>query len=523
MIYAFLKEKLFCRLALMLAIFMLPFYGFGQQRTIKGKVTDDSGSTLPGVTVVAKGMTIGTITNADGEFVLEVPAEAEALVFSFVGMKPQEVSLDGKTYVSVEMEMETIGLDEVVAVGYGTVKKSDLTGAVSTVSASDFERVPAVNPLDALQSRSPGLSITSSSGLPGSGASVQVRGVQSINGSNAPIYVVDGTITSNINNISPTDIESFSVLKDASATAIYGSRAANGVILVTTKRGTGKGKPTITLNSYVGIQTQSNLRLNLLNASEFMEIYTEAYENGGITPPWDAETLNYYEGVDTDWIDEITETGLLQNYDLSVAGGSEKSNYFISANYVDHKGMVIETDYKKYSLRFNSDHKIGDWIKFGNSLNLFATERNGLETKESPGGDGYYALAAIKVPITRAYEDDGSYGKIYNTTLEHMHQSPIWQAHNVIDNTENKGVLGNLYLTLQLLEGLEFTARGNMEWNHRYLTDFRAGMDPSFQWEGSPKNFLQKNSSQTLHWITDFLLDYNKTFGENHTIKALVG
>ncbi len=523
MIYACLKQKVKSRLFLLLAMFMVPLSIFAQQRSITGEVKSQKGNTLPGVTVIARGTTIGTVTNSDGEFSLNVPADAEALQFSFVGMKTQEISINGKTNISVVMQEETIGLDEVVAIGYGTVKKGDLTGAVSTVSASDFERVPAVNPLDALQSRSPGLSITTNSGLPGSGASVQVRGVQSINGTNAPIYVVDGTITSSINNISPNDIESFTILKDASATAIYGARAANGVILVTTKRGSTTGEPVITLNTYVGLQTQSNQKLDLLNASEFLEIYTEAYENGGVTPPWDAETLKYYEGVDTDWISEIMQTGILQNYDLSVSGGNDKSNYFVSANYVDHKGMIIETDFKKYNLRFNSDHKIGDWIKFGNSLNIYATERNGLETKESPGGDGYYALAAIKVPITRAYEEDGSYGKIYNTTLEHMHQSPIWQAHNVIDNTQNKGIIGNLYLTLQLLKGLEFTTRGNLEWNHVYLTDFRSGLDPSYQWEGSTKNFIQKEGRQTLHWITDFLLDYNKTFGEDHVVKALLG
>jgi len=434
-------------------------------------------------------------------------------------MESQTISLGSSNQINVTMVELLFGLDEVVVVGYGTVKKGDLTGAVSTVSSDDFERVIAINPLEALQARTPGLSITSNSGKPGSDASVQIRGVQSISGTNAPIYVVDGIITDNVNNISPGDIESFTVLKDASSTAIYGARASNGVILITTKRGSGKA-PEFTFHSYLGLQTEGNLRIDLLNAAEFLEIYTEAYETGGITPPWNDEILDYYKGIDTDWVGLMQQTGIVQNYELGISGGSENSNYFISANYVDNKGMVIGTDYGKYSLRFNSDHRIGDFIKFGNSLNVYASEKNGDEDME---GSSYYRRAFIKVPLTRAYEDNGDYGKIYNTALEHTHRSPLWEADNRVDNEERKGVLGNLYLTVKLLEGLEFTARGNLEWNHRFINDFVPGVDPVYQWEGSSKNFIQKESRQTLHWISDFLLTYNRTFADVHAFNALLG
>lgn len=490
-----------------------------QQKSVSGKVIDSQNQPLPGVTVLIKGTTQGVVTNNDGDYSIpNIPVDA-VLVFSFVGMRSQEVVIGDQTRIDIAMEEDVIGIEEVVAVGYGTMRKGDLTGAVSTVSASEIERNPTINALEALQARSPGLQITSTSGVPGSDFNVQIRGVQSIRGTNAPIFVVDGVITDNINYISPDDIESFTVLKDASSTAIYGARAANGVILVTTKRGSVK-TPEFTFHSYVGLQTEGNLKLDLLNADEFLEIYTEAHEMGGITPPWNDEILKYYEGVDTDWVDLMQRTGILQNYDFSVSGGSELSNYYISANYVNNKGMVLGTDYNKFSLRFNSDHKIGDWIEFGNSFNVWSSEKNGDENLD---GDSYYRRAFIKVPLTRAYEDDGDYGKINNTALEHTHRSPIWEAYNLVNNIERKGLLGNLYLAFEPIEGLKFTARGNVEWNHVWNFDFVPGVPAHYQWEGGRNNSVEKESRKTLHWIGDFLLDYNKTFSEVHVIKALLG
>ena len=254
-----------------------------QQKSVSGKITDSSGASIPGVSVVIKGTSTGTITDTNGSYSLSnVPSDA-TIVFSFVGMKSQEILVGNQAVISIKMDEETIGIDEVVAIGYGTVRKADLTGSVATVSAKDFDKVPSSNPLQVLQGRASGLQITTNSGLPGSSSEVLVRGVKSIKGSTSPIYVVDGMITSNIDNINPSSIESVSVLKDASAAAIYGSRASNGVILVTTKRGTGKKDLEISLNSYYGFQTESNLKLELLTGPQFLELWTEAYQNSNIT------------------------------------------------------------------------------------------------------------------------------------------------------------------------------------------------------------------------------------------------
>lgn len=490
--------------------------GLEQQKIpVKGTVKNEQGEPIPGVTVVIKGTTTGTITDVDGNYEIVNVAEYGVLVFSFVGMKTQEVDVAGQSNIDIVLQNETIGLNEVVAIGYGQTTKKDLTGSVSTVSAKDFERVPATDPLQALQGRASGLQITSNSGMPGAGSSVLIRGVQSINGSNSPIYVVDGIITSNINNIAPNDIESASVLKDASATAIYGARAANGVVVITTKRGTSKKDTEISLNSYVGLQTQSNLRLNLLNAQEYLNIYTEAYNNAGITLPWAETDMSYYNGVNTDWIGAITRTGVIQNHELSVTGGSEKSNYYVSASYMDNKGMVLGSNYKRYQIRFNSDHKIKDWIHFGNSLNIYSSETNGINS--------LFHLAALKVPLTRVYDANGDYAKIHDTSLEHMFINPVWQANETVKRNDSKGLQGNMYLTLDLLKGLKFTTRGNAEWNYQYLTAFTPGLDPSYQWAASTKNLVRKEGQQDLHWTTDFLLDYDKTIAENHKFKVLLG
>jgi len=486
-----------------------------QTRAVSGKVTDSSGQPLPGVSVILKGTTQGTITNADGEYTLaKIPPDA-TLLFSFVGMQPQEIETGTQTEFNITMEEQVIALDEVVAIGYGTIRRSDLTGAVSQVNAADFERVPATTPLLSLQGRSPGLRIVPNSGEPGASASIRIRGEQSIEGTNDPIFVIDGIISTNIDYLNSEDIESVSVLKDASVVAIYGARAANGVILITTKRGEEKREPVIAFHTYHGLQQRSNLKIELLNAEQWLELWTESYENAGIPTPWDSEVLEMYKGVDEDWPEAVMRTGVLSNYNLSVTGGTEKSNYFVSAAYQDNKGMVVGMNYDRLNLRLNTDHKIRNWIRFGNSLNVYSVGQD--------ASVGQYTRALQKVPITRIYEDDGSWGRIRNTALEHMHSNALWLAETYANRYEDKGIMGNLYLTLSLLEGLEFTARGNLEWNNDYRTSFEGGIDPMTLWEGSTTNRVIKDNRETLHWITDYLLDFNRTFFEKHSVTALAG
>ncbi|SMO50490.1 TonB-linked outer membrane protein, SusC/RagA family [Fodinibius sediminis] len=349
------------------------------QEQVAGTVTDvESGETLPGVNILVKGTSRGASTDSNGDYQLTVPSLQDTLVFTYIGYQRQEVPIGGRTELDVALQPQAIAGEELVVVGYGTMRKTDLAGAVSTVNEEEFERVPTTNPLMSLQGRSAGLRIVSNSGLPGASASIRVRGEQSIRGSNSPIFVVDGNITNNIDHINHQDIESVSVLKDASAVAIYGSRGANGVILVNTKRGSNDAQPAITFHTYGAVQEESNLKLDLLNADEFLEIYTEAYTNMGVSTPWDQEDLAQYQGVNSDWYGEMLSPGYLSNSNLSVSGGSDKSTYFVSTNYTNHQGMVMGTDYDEINLRLNTDHQIRDWLTFGNSLNLFSSKRNRL-------------------------------------------------------------------------------------------------------------------------------------------------
>jgi len=506
-------------MSIALLMFICTHVAFAQQQSISGKITAaKDGTPLPGVNVIIEGTTQGTTSDADGTFKLEVPGPDAVIVFSFIGFTTQRVPVGNKTTIDLSLEEDLTTLQEVVVVGYSSQEKRGLTGAVATISPKDFERVPATNPLEAFQGRMPGVQITNSSGLPGSGAQVRIRGIRSNSTSNAslsPVYVVDGVITDNIDGIAPLDIESVSVLKDASEASIYGARAANGVVIVQTKRGRQATKPEITFNMFTGVQGKSNRELEVLNADDWLELWTEAHENGGVTPNWDDNDIADYQGVDTDWLDVMRQKGVLQNYNVGVSGSSDQSNYYVSASYLNHKGVIVATDYDKYTLRFNSDHKIGKRIRFGNSLNINVSEVN--------GNGGEYELAARKVPLTRVYEDDGTWGRTRHLQLEHQHQNPLWRAKNVVDNRQYKDILGNLYLTVNIIEGLDFTTRANVEWKHGFETDFSPGVDPAYLWEGSLKNFVAKKQTQNMHWITDFLVDYKKSIGTDHTIKVLLG
>jgi TonB-dependent starch-binding outer membrane protein SusC len=503
------------------------------QIPVSGRVTSDQGDGIPGVNVIVKGTTQGTITDSDGKYKIDVPSQGATLAFSFVGYLTEEEIVGDRTTISVRLIPDVTSLSEVVVVGYGVEKKRDVTGAISTIAAQDFVRVPAVNPLDALAGRAPGLSITSSSNMPGSSPNVVIRGVTSFgsnnntNGANendfanknSPIYVVDGLITDGINNLSPNDIASISVLKDGSAVAIYGARAAKGVILVTTKRGAGQGKPTISFNSYVGFQGEGNLKRKLLNSDQYIEIFTESYDNEGIPKQWTDADLAQYEGVNTNWKDLIKRTGVLQNYELSVMGGNENSNYYISGGYKDNKMMIKSYDFRKYTLLLNSDHKINTWIKFGNSLNIFATEANGAIRSL---GETVWQDALTSVPIKRAYEDDGRYGYVRNSYLENG-GNMLFGLDNNVANTKARGLMGNLYLTIDLVKGLKFTTRQSLEWEQQFKTNFNAA-PPTYLTNGvAAVNQTRKENRQTFHTITDFLLDYSKDFGGTHNFSALLG
>ena len=500
-----------------------------QGKDISGKVTDSSGLPLPGVTVVLKGTNQGTITDGDGNYNLSnIPGNA-TLIFSFVGLKTQELPVSGKSYINVVLQEEAIGIEEVVAIGYGSMKKADLTGAVSSVSGTDLAKNTVVDPLFALQGKAAGVVITPVSGQPGAGIQVQIRGVQSINASNSPIYVIDGIISESMGNVNLNDIESISVLKDASSTAIYGSRAANGVVVITTKRGN-KSDPIVTFHTYQGVRTSSNLMPEMLNSTDYLHLLEESYANSGLEVPNTSELVNtYYKDengrmIDTDWLDVIMRNGSLQYYDISVSGGSEKSNYFISANYMDEEGVVMGQGQDKLNFRFNSDHTINKFIKFGNTLNIYSHKNFGLPSLgyvNYPNAPNPYGMALRKTPLTRPYEEDGSYGYTRYEGIEYRFIPPHLVANEYRRSAQSSGLTGNIFLKITPLEGLTVTPRISVSRNFMNASSFRPTVN-LVGVESINVNNVSKNTNNSLNWQADLMMEYERSFNKKHNLKALL-
>lgn len=523
-----------------------------QKKSIKGTVKDEKGQTIPGVSVVVKGTTTGQVTDIDGKYSLEVPVDAKTLVFSFVGMDKQEINISGRDQINVNLKETVMGLGEVVVVGYGTQKKVDLTGSVSTVSVKDFENAPVANAVEAMQGKVPGVQITSNSGAPGVDKEIRIRGVQSWGASNSPLYVVDGVIMDNMNSLSPNDIETISVLKDAASCAIYGSRAANGVVLVTTKRGSKSGAPVISFHSYTGVSVNSDIFPKFLNSSQWIQLDRESYMNAGAAsfnqspygsqnpvdwsiftaPTGKGMQVNLpavdYNGVhanaisgylyNTNWLKTLSQTGRIQNYDVSVSGGNDRSTYFTSATYFKQEGQILGSSADRISFRFNSDHKITDFIEFGNSVNIYSTSRTGVENTN------VYLGAARQNPLSRPYELDANgnttgYGYVRSYTMEGGNMTPLILAKEYSDDTRRYGFVGNVFLKVKILDGLTFTPRLSVD----YLSSNRTQFSPEIHLtgiEGKSINSVGKTQSYNFHWITDYMLNYEKTFNKVHNVSA---
>lgn len=363
-------------------------------KTITGKIVDETNSPLPGVSIVIKGTQRGTVTDANGQFRLDIPERA-TLVLSFVGYEPQEVVVGNQTVLNVTMKVDSKVLEEIVVIGYGTLKKSDLTGAVGSVKAEQLMERPAPSLTQALSGRMPGVQVNTNSGRPGGRTTIRVRGFSSINSSNNPLYVVDGVMlpqgnqnqfSSAIDYINPNDIVSVEVLKDASSTAIYGARGANGVILVTTKKGKA-GEGTVTYNADFSVNTIGPNRPQVLNAKQYLAVEDLAWANMAKYDPvgWAAGKWAYLNPklrrtdprifdsngnplYDTDWFKETSQNSLSQNHQLGFSGGNERTQYSFSLGYRDDQGLIKTSYMKRYSGRFTIDDQIKKWLKVGGTL-----------------------------------------------------------------------------------------------------------------------------------------------------------
>lgn len=477
-----------------------------QERTINGRVVDSQGESVPGVTVSVKGSTYGTITDVEGEFTLSVDENVEILVFTFVGMQSQEVSIDGQNYIEVTMHEDVIGLDEIVVVGYGTLERKEVTSAVETVSSKDFNSGVSSDPMELIQGKVAGLNITRTEGSnPNSSASIQLRGVTSLTGSIQPLIVIDGIPGGSLDMIQPDDIESFNVLKDGSAAAIYGSRANAGVILITTKKGK-SGEPQFDYSTYYQREFVDK-KPDCLTASEFRELIDQGLVSG---------EQDY--GASTDLYDElIDKSNLSQYHNFSASGGTERSNFRGSIFYSDANGIAKENGREEFGGRVNFNQKgLDDKLTF--SINV-ATNFNKANLLGGSSSD--FEQAIQRNPTAPVYNEDGTFLE----TEAYNNYNPLSRLANRISERNQQTFTGDAKLQLQIIDELSVSAFGayaRNNYNDRY---YRSTEDWDQRPESEYQGMAYASKANYLNWSQTFesTIDYNKIFNEDHSVTALAG
>lgn len=472
------------------------------QNLITGTIKDASdNSPLIGVAVVEKGKTNGTLTDAKGAFSLKVESQNSVLVFSYTGFQTQEITVGSQSEMNIAMELADNILSEVVVVGYGTRKKSDLTGSISQISAKDYKDQPVIRTEDALQGRASGVTVTRASGSPGSPIKVRVRGINSITGTNDPLVVIDGIIGGDLTSLNPNDIETMDVLKDASATAIYGSRGSNGVIIVTTKKGTSKS--TIDLEYFTSSSSIPKF-IETLNAADFARLENFRRQNsGGDAIFSDSEISQLAASGGTDYQRSIFKTGISQNMLLSSSGKAGKISYFLSGAYANQDGILINTNYRRLSGRLNLSSEITDKLTVG--LNLFATDEKRLNNQ------GRQILVALTYdPTTPIRDENGEYIDFSNRGLAHLGYNPVAELNTRSVNTIGDRLNATLNVSYDLLEGLNYTLVGG-------LNTFNANTQAYYTNPPFPTANFNSNLSQGMQ--VSNILSYQKTLNEKHDLK----
>ncbi|RZL48766.1 MAG: TonB-dependent receptor [Pedobacter sp.] len=519
---------------------------WAQEIDVSGRVTSKDGQPIPGVSVLIQGTKTGVATNQNGEFRLKVPKAGTQLVFTLIGMTSQTIAVNNNEPINVVMADSANDLEQVVVVGYGTQKKSVITGAISQVKGSDLENMPVTRIEQSLQGRTSGLTITTSSGQPGDGATLRIRGTTSINNSEA-LYIVDGVqVGGGIDYLNQADIESIEVLKDAASAAIYGARAANGVIIVSTKKGSRTGKMSVNYNTYLGTQAPAR-RLELLNASQFAAIYNEAEyaKTPTLTTPRFPNPASY--GVGTDWQDAVfNNSAKIQNHELSISGGNQISTFYGSFGYFDQDGIVATSNskYKRFTARFNSEHQITKAIKFGQTIGYTRTNSIGVGTNTEYGSP--LGRAINMDPFTPVVETDPAK---YNA-LPYFNPAPNATQHPVVRNSQgfpygisgiaqseilnpiaalavaqgngwSDKVVGNVYVEAEIIKGLKFRSQGGVDLAFYGSEGFTPVhyLSPTFS---VAVNSYNRNSNRGLFWSLENTVSYNKSIS-SHNFTALLG
>lgn len=479
------------------------------QKKITGIVVDEKGESVIGASVSEKGTTSGTATDIDGKFSLEVK-DGAVIVVSYLGFLTQEIIVNDRSDFHIIMKDNTEMLNEVVVVGYGVMRKKDLTGSLASVGAKSLKDKPVANIGEALQGQAAGVQVVNA-GAPGSNVSIRIRGLGSIN-STDPLLVIDGVPTDMpLNALNQNDVETIDILKDASATAIYGSRGANGVVLITTKKGK-SGDGIISVSANWGIQDATSVP-KMLNASQFASLHNDMMANNNRTQRPDFEDPTSW-GKGTDWTDALLRTAAMQNYSVSYSGGTDKSNYYVSGSVFDQNGIVINTSYRRYTLQFNNESKVRPWLKFGNNVTL------SHDTKKN--GDYSILNTLASLPTQSIYNEDGTYsGPGTEAQYYGDLRNPIGTAR--LNNTTTKGynILGNLYGEASLFDKVTYKMTGGIDfkfWDENNFT-------PKYDWQPIPvvNSYRSEQSNKSLTYLWDNTLTYMDTFNEKHNLNVMIG
>lgn len=492
-------------------VFSTVIYGQSEKIKISGKLVDENNQALPGASVLVKGTNNGAVADFDGAYDIVVPNENSVLIFSSIGYDSKEIKVANQTTIDVKLTPTNNTLNEVVVVGYGTQKKSDVTGSVTSLSKERLSLLPVTNVLQAVQGAVAGVNVTQSSSAPGSGTSAQIRGANSISASTGPFIVLDGmpfsTTGGSLNDINPNDIESLEILKDASAVAIYGTRGANGVILVTTKKGK-TGKPVIKFNTYAGIEQFSN-RVNPMGPAQYVQKYADWKTQAGSSDtnvlPNLFEQQNYANGVVTNWMDQVDQLGKVQNYNVSISGGSESVKYYISGDLLEQKGVLKGYNFQRGSLRSNINAKITPYLEGG--VNIFLTNNN------YDGGHTNLTLAGRMSPYGTLYNSNGDY-EVYPMFGELVYQNPLARLDSP-RNDRNQNITANAFfdLTPDFLPGFKYKL------NVGYTlvpTEFQSYLGRK---AGDLLGTAMVSNSETRSMTVENIFNYSKSW-KNHSIVA---
>ena len=510
---------------LFILLCLVPIWAFAQSITVRGTVKDAAGEPIIGASVLESGTSNGTITDLDGQFSLKVSPRGK-LTISFIGYEKQEIPIAGKNQFSIVMKEDTKVLDEVVVVGYGQMKRSDLTGSVVSVSSDAISKSVTTSIDQVLQGRAAGVQVQQNSGMPGASSSIRIRGVNSLNASNEPIFVIDGVIidgstgsgTDNaLASINPADIVSMDVLKDASATAIYGARAANGVIIITTKRGK-SGEAKITYDGYMGWQEMPE-KLDMLNLREYAEHKNVrsgndySGQNWGIVQADDNFVRPDLLGEGTDWQDEMFSKATMTSHNLSVTGGSDKSNYALGAGYLNQDGIAIGSGFRRLNLRGSFDSQVKKYLKMGINF-AFSNSRQKLTVSD----ESLIETALKQTPNVAVRNADGTFDG--PDTDEYVQNNPVGLAMIKDNRNEKMGIRANTYAEATIIDGL--SVKTELSFDYGITNTYK--FDPSYTF-GAIENTNREGSyskSYNKYWSWRNLVNYNKVFGQ-HNLQAMVG